>query len=128
MGGQEPIVRGQRIIPGVLLLMVLAVAAALGWRLTQPPRGDKESARSEAAQPAPLHARTELGIEGMDCLMCAAGLQSQLRALQGVAKAEVSYQDKRAVIEFESTRIDRARLEKAILGAGFKVTGSLARQ
>lgn len=127
MGGQEPISPGRRLIPGILLLMVLAVAAALRWRLTQPPRGDKESARPEAAQPAPLHARTELGIDGMDCLLCAAGLQNQLRALPGVSRAEVSYQDKRAVIEFEPARMDRAQLEKTIRAAGFEIAGDLPR-
>lgn len=67
------------------------------------------------------HARARIGIEGMDCLLCAAGLQNKLRTLQGVSKAEVSYQDKRATIEFDPGVIGRARLGEAIEGDGFKV-------
>jgi copper chaperone CopZ len=63
----------------------------------------------------------------MDCLLCAAGLQNQLRALPGVSRAEVSYQDKRAVIEFEPARMDRAQLEKTIRAAGFEIAGDLPR-
>jgi copper chaperone CopZ len=57
----------------------------------------------------------------MDCLMCAAGLQNKLSKLPGVSKAEVSYQDKRALIEFDPAVIARARLVQAIEGDGFKV-------
>ena len=57
----------------------------------------------------------------MDCLMCAAGLQNKLSILPGVSKAEVSYQDKRARIEFDPAVTVRARLVEAIEGDGFKV-------
>jgi copper chaperone CopZ len=65
--------------------------------------------------------RAELSIQGMDCMMCAAGLQNKLRALQGVSKAGVSFQDKRAAIEFDPAMISRARLVNVIEGDGFKV-------
>ena len=84
-------------------------------------------ARVNSPEPPPpesvtrLHARAEISIEGMDCMMCAAGLQNKLRALQGVSKAEVSYQDKRAAVEFDPAVIGRARLVEVIKGDGFKV-------
>jgi copper chaperone len=55
--------------------------------------------------------------------MCAAGLQNKLNKLPGVSKAEVSYQDKRALIEFDPTLTARTRLVEAIEGDGFKVAG-----
>jgi copper chaperone len=84
-------------------------------------------ARVNSPEPPPpesatrLHARAEISIEGMDCMMCAAGLQNKLRALPGVSKAEVSYQDKRAAVEFDPAVIGRARLVEVIKGDGFKV-------
>lgn len=101
-----------------LALILLAVAVG-AWGLRQ------EKAILSKPSPATGAKRTlvraELGIEGMDCLMCAAGLQNKLRALPGVSKAEVSYQDKRARIEFDPALFAHARLVEAIVGEGFKV-------
>lgn len=62
-----------------------------------------------------------LKIDGMDCVMCAAGLQNTLRASPGVRRAEVSYRDKRAVPDYDPATVDAARLEKVIADSGFKV-------
>ena len=114
----------RRILPAILLVAGLLIAVASGWWLLHSPGGRATSGESMSSQ---SYAHTEIGIDGMDCLMCAAGLQNNLRALPGVLKAEVSYQDKRALVEFNPTVVDRARLEKAIEGAGFKVTGLSSR-
>jgi copper chaperone CopZ len=100
----------------------VSVALAAGWwgiespRETLPPHGGNPAQTS--VRPS---TRAEIKIEGMDCMMCAAGLQNKLRALQGVSKADVSYQDKRAAVEFDPAVISRARLVNVIEGDGFKV-------
>jgi copper chaperone len=101
-------------------LAVIAVAIVFGGL-------ELYRARVISPEPPPAHdvvrphARAEIRIEGMDCMMCAAGLQNKLRTLRGVSKAEVSYQDQRAAIEFDPTSTSRARLVEAIEGEGFKV-------
>jgi copper chaperone len=97
-----------------LRLLILAVALAAGaWGVLRQ--------RAPAPVAGPPLARTEFRIQGMDCLMCAAGLQNKLRALPGVLGAEVSYQERRAVIEFDPARISQERLAQAIKGDGFEV-------
>ncbi len=86
----------------------------------------RESKTRSAHKPPPVsmerpaQVRAEVHVGGMDCLMCAAGLQNKLRALPGVSKAEVSFQDQRAIIEFDPSITDRARIDAAIECDGFK--------
>lgn len=56
--------------------------------------------------------------------MCAAGLQNELRALPGVAKAEVSYQGKTATIEYDPGLIHPVRLAETVEKSGFKIVPS----
>jgi copper chaperone CopZ len=96
----------------VVIGVVAGMSLSAGFLMMRPP----------AAGAAPVQA--EFRIEGMDCLMCAAGLQNKLRAVQGVAAAEVSYQDKLARVTFDPARTSRERLAAAIEGDGFKVGGA----
>lgn len=125
MGNQQEGSKSYRIIRGILLAAVLLAAGALGWRATQS-GGEIQPAMFPPSYEVTQHARVEIDIQGMDCLMCAAGLQNHLRALPGVLKAEVSYQDKRALVEFNPMVVDRAQLEKAIEKAGLKVAGVIS--
>src|SRR5690242_2764895 len=94
-----------RGIRGILLVVGTAALITAVWAVASrtdrqdkvtPSKSDSESiVRSSRA-------RAEVAIEGMDCMMCAAGLQAKLRALPGVSSAEVSYQDKRATVEFDT--------------------------
>jgi copper chaperone len=74
--------------------------------------------------PAPWkrpEAHVALKIEGMDCVMCAAGLQNNLRAIPGVRRADVSFQDKQAVLDYDPAAVDESGFEKVIADSGFKV-------
>jgi len=66
-------------------------------------------------------AHVALKIDGMDCVMCAAGLQNNLRAIPGVRRADVSFQDKQAVVDYDPALVDASRFEKHIADSGFKV-------
>ena len=66
-------------------------------------------------------AQVVLKIDGMDCVMCAAGLQNTLRAIPGVHRADVSFQDKQAVVDYDPAVVDPSRFEKLIADSGFKV-------
>lgn len=68
-------------------------------------------------------AHVVLKIDGMDCPVCAGGLQNSLRGIPGVERAEVSFQEKRATIDYDPRAVDSARFVKVIRDAGFKVAG-----
>ena len=70
-------------------------------------------------------ARVVLTIEGMDCPVCAAGLQNNLRQIPGLRRAEVSFQDKRADLDYDPKAVDPARLAQLVAEAGFEVSGML---
>ena len=59
-------------------------------------------------------------VEGMSCGGCVKSVTNVLAALPGVARAEVSLEDKSARVEFESGRVTREDMKRAIVDAGFE--------
>ncbi len=59
-------------------------------------------------------------VEGMDCSACATAIEKKLRDLTGVQSATVSYEQKRATVEFDPSKITAAQLEQAIQDAGYR--------
>jgi copper chaperone len=55
----------------------------------------------------------------MSCGGCVKSITSVLTALDGVAKAEVSLEQARAVVEFDAGKVTREQLMGAIEDAGF---------
>lgn len=102
--------------------VVLAGIGLHRWQRT--PASLAPMASSARGGDAGALARVAITIEGMDCVMCAASLQNHLRGLPGVQKAEVSFQDKLATLEYNPALVTAARIESAIRDAGFKVAGS----
>ena len=62
---------------------------------------------------------TTIKVGGMSCGGCVKSVTGVLTALDGVAKAEVSLEQKQAVIEFDAAKVNRAQLAQAIEDAGF---------
>lgn len=62
----------------------------------------------------------ELNIEGMHCTGCSTRLQKVLSNLDGVSKAEVSFETGIAKIEYDS-KLKAEDIKSAIVDAGFKV-------
>lgn len=59
-----------------------------------------------------------LNVEGMNCNHCVASVTKALEGVEGVTKAEVSLEDKKAVVEMDKD-ISNEVLEKAVTDAGF---------
>jgi mercuric ion binding protein len=60
-----------------------------------------------------------LAVDGMSCPSCPYIVRTVLEEVPGVARAEVSYAAKTAVVTFEDTRSDVAALTQATAGVGF---------
>ena len=117
----KPGSRWVRTTGWLLLTVALAIAAIALLRWGAGGYGTDSSQQGSGPARMRTHVHTRFAIPGMDCVMCAAGLQNRLRALPGVARAEVSYQDKMAEIEYDPGLIDAARLATIVEGEGFKV-------
>jgi copper chaperone CopZ len=67
-------------------------------------------------------ASISFAIEGMDCAACATAIENKLKNLPGVHRAQVSYEEGRAEIEFDPGHVSVDALERAIAEAGYKAT------
>jgi copper ion binding protein len=74
----------------------------------------------ETTVAAPRLERASFAVEGMDCTACATAIEKKLRNLDGVQIAVVSYEQKRATVEFDAGKITLAQLEQAIQDAGYR--------
>ncbi len=113
----------RRILPVAAALVVVSAFFPYysGWLMRTVGRGPytERHIRQQAT------ARVVLTIEGMDCPMCAAGLQNNLRQVPGVRRAEVRFQDKQADLDYDPKTVEPERLAQVVAEAGFKVIGVL---
>jgi len=63
-----------------------------------------------------------LDLPTMNCAMCPITVKKALIKVQGVTKAEVSFEDKQAVVTFEDTQSDTHKLIEATTNAGYPST------
>lgn len=68
---------------------------------------------AEAARVATIH------VDGMTCGGSAIGVRTALKRLDGVAKAEVSYEDEQAVVTFGPEKVSTDRMLEAIREFGY---------
>lgn len=66
--------------------------------------------------------KIELKIEGMHCGSCAIGIQMLASGMDGVKSAEVNYEGKRGVFEFDDSKVKKEDLIKAIAELGYKAS------
>jgi copper chaperone len=62
---------------------------------------------------------TTIKVDGMSCGGCVKSVTGVLTALDGVAKAEVSLEQKQAVVDFDAAKVSRDQLKAVIEDAGF---------
>ena len=63
-----------------------------------------------------------LGISGMTCSGCVRSVSKVLNALDGVAKADVSLDQRCAVVNYEPGKVGVEQLKRTIEKAGYEVT------
>src|SRR6266478_4133930 len=73
-----------------------------------------------AGSPGANVASLKVKVPSMDCAACAVNIQRALRKEEGVARAEVIFKTKEAVIEYDPARISPDRIVKVINETGFK--------
>ena len=88
-------------------------AAAVGRLLHPEGAGPVRSAGANAAT-------LKVKIASMDCAACAVNIQRALRKEEGVARAEVVFKTKEAMIEYDPARTSPERIVAVIDETGFK--------
>ena len=62
---------------------------------------------------------TTIKVEGMSCGGCVKNVTGALEGLDGVQKAEVSLEQKQAVVSFDGAKVQRTDLLQVVEDAGF---------
>jgi mercuric ion binding protein len=78
-----------------------------------------------AAVVAPIWAATQtvtLSVPGMTCAACPITVKKALSRVDGVSKAEVSYERREATVTFDDTKVSVQKLTKATANAGYPST------
>jgi copper chaperone CopZ len=65
--------------------------------------------------------RIEVSINGMTCTGCEQIIKSNVGKLDGIKSVEATYMLNKAIIEFDSEKVDTAKIRTAITGSGYKV-------
>jgi copper chaperone len=63
-----------------------------------------------------------LKIEGMTCGGCVRSVSNVLKALPGVADAQVSLENREARVTFDPAMVDMSRLKGAVEDAGYRAS------
>lgn len=72
--------------------------------------------------------KTKFNLSGMHCESCALDIQETLAETAGVNRADVSYADKQAVVDYDETIVQDTTLIKKIQDLDYEVTVSEAGQ
>lgn len=64
----------------------------------------------------------KLSVPGMTCAACPITVKKALSKVDGVSKAEVSYEKREAVVTFDDSRASVQKLTKASADAGYPAT------
>jgi len=79
---------------------------------------------TSAVVAGPNSAILKVKIPSMDCAACAASIEAKLRKQSGIENAEVSYDTKEAVVQYDATKLSPEKIIAAIDEAGFKAERS----
>lgn len=100
--------------------MIAAVAIAFPY-LELTPTASAQSTPPQIISKV-LPAVAILKVDGMDCKACAAGLQATLGRIDGVTKASVAFDDGKAVLEYDPSKVQLQKFIDQVDKVGFKAT------
>jgi P-type Cu+ transporter len=67
---------------------------------------------------------TQFTVQGMTCAGCAARVEKAIRALPGIASVAVNLGSGQASVEHDPVTTPPARIQQAILAAGYKIANA----
>lgn len=99
---------------GTLLFAVVAITSCKDTKTETPATATTETALKTNA-PTGKTASASFKIEGMSCaVMCAAKIEKELAAMDGVQKAKVDFEKKTATVEFDDAKQSAEKLAEKV--------------
>lgn len=66
-----------------------------------------------------------INIGGMSCDMCVASIEKGVKELNGIVSVAVSLNDSNAMVSYDKSKVDMAKIEKAIEGRGYTIKAGM---
>lgn len=82
----------------------------------------KAGAEGSPAQTAAAVSTVTLSVEGMTCASCSVAVRTALKRLDGVRDARVSVEEKRAVVDYEPSKVTPQQMVDAVNRLGYRAS------
>lgn len=117
---QSPNVPEQSPISNRAILILVIVCALVGAVLFgfSAHSGYKTSAATTGTTTKAEH--VVIAIEGMSCDNCARGIKAMLKRTAGVISAEVSFERREAMVDYDTERTTREKILEVVNNMGYK--------
>ncbi|MBK6283382.1 MAG: cation transporter [Draconibacterium sp.] len=83
--------------------------------------GTKNKTEDKTATETGQIVESTINIGGMHCDMCVASIEKGVKELDGIVSVAVSLNDSNAVVSYDASKLDEAKIEKAIEARGYSI-------
>lgn len=83
--------------------------------------GTKNKTEEKPATETAQVVESTINIGGMHCDMCVASIEKGVKELDGIVSVAVSLNDSNAVVSYNSAKIEKEKIEKAIEARGYTI-------
>jgi copper chaperone CopZ len=96
----------------IMLLCLAVISVSCG--------GGKSNAAKDVPEEEVVTATAEISIEGMTCTGCENTICTSVEKIPGVKAVTASHTEGKAIVEYETGKVDTAALKAAVDAAGYK--------
>ena len=87
--------------------------------------GTKNKTEEKTATETAQVVESTINIGGMHCDMCVASIEKGVKELDGIVSVAVSLNDSNAVVSYDASKVDKAKIEKAIEARGYSIKAGI---
>ncbi|WKD86907.1 Mercuric transport protein periplasmic component [Polaribacter huanghezhanensis] len=103
-------------IKNILIVLVTIINVSI---ITSCSSSDKKTEKTIIVKESDI-VRESIGVNGMTCVGCEVTLEDNISKIEGVVSVKASHTEKKATIEFDSTKTDIKTITKTIKKSGYK--------
>lgn len=83
--------------------------------------GNKNKLEEKTSTESVQVVEATINIGGMHCEMCVASIEKGVKELDGITSVAVSLADSNAVVSYDKSKVELAKIEKAIEARGYSI-------
>lgn len=93
-------------------MFVVAILIIFGYTVTLKTKTNKVNSPITEDVSNNIH-ETTLAVEGMTCTSCALGVEYQLKQVEGVIDAKISYKEKGGYVKYDANKVNAQTIAQA---------------